>query len=127
MRTFEILIVDDDADIRESLKLALELEGYQVGVARHGGDGWALLDGGARPALLLLDLAMPVLSGAELLARIRGDARLAATPVVVLTAFGALPDDVGGLADACLLKPADLDAVLALAARFCASRAATAG
>jgi two-component system, chemotaxis family, chemotaxis protein CheY len=126
-RMLEILIVDDDADIRESLKLALELEGYHAGVARHGGDAWGLLDGGARPALVLLDLAMPVVSGAALLARIRGDARLAAIPVVVLTAFGALPDDVGGLADGCLLKPVDLDAVLALAARFCAPRAATAG
>jgi CheY-like chemotaxis protein len=86
----DILLVDDDADIREALKLALELEGYDVALARDGGEAWALLDRDVRPCLVLLDLAMPVLSGPELLARIRADARLAALPIVILTAFSTL-------------------------------------
>jgi two-component system, OmpR family, alkaline phosphatase synthesis response regulator PhoP len=124
MRTPDILVVDDDADIRESLVLALELEGYRVDSARHGGEAWDALDAGCRPSLVFLDLAMPVLSGPELLARIRADERLRATPVVVLTAFGSLAAGVIGLAQQCLFKPVDLDVVLGLAARHCPRRAA---
>jgi CheY-like chemotaxis protein len=119
-----ILVVDDDADIRESLALALELEGYDVVAARHGGEAWRLLTAGELPGLVLLDLAMPVLDGATLLARIRGDARLRALPVVILTAFSSLAAGVAALAEGCLHKPVDLESVLSLAARHCARREA---
>ena len=115
-------MVDDDADIRESLALALELEGYSVAAARHGGEAWDLLCAGAIPRLVLLDLAMPVLDGAKLLARIRDDARFRTLPVVVLTAFSSLTAGVTALAQGCLHKPVDLAAVLSFAARHCARR-----
>ncbi|BDG02660.1 response regulator [Anaeromyxobacter oryzae] len=123
----DILLVDDDADIREALMLALELEGYAVAAARHGGEAWALLDAGVRPALILLDLAMPVLSGPELLARIRADARLAALPIVILTAFGSLAAGVSDAANGCLHKPVDLADLLSIVARHCAPHAASTG
>lgn len=118
----EVLVVDDDPDIREALSLALELDGYQVASARNGLEAWELL-GRTAPSLVLLDLAMPVLDGAGLLARIRDDARLRSLPVVVITAFSALAGDVRALASDCLHKPLDLDAVLALASRHCRQRA----
>lgn len=114
--------MDDDPDIREALALALELDGYQVASARNGLEAWELL-GRTAPSLVLLDLAMPVLDGAGLLARIRDDARLRALPVVVITAFSALAGDVRALASDCLHKPLDLDTVLALASRHCRQRA----
>ena len=120
----DILVVDDDADIRESLALALELEGYAVATARHGGEAWQRLDAGELPGLVLLDLAMPVLDGAKLLSRIRDDARLRALPVVILTAFSSLTAGVTAHAQGCLHKPVDLDAVLAFAAQHCARRRA---
>lgn len=119
MPSLDILVVDDDADIRESLKLALELEGYAIGLARHGGEAWDLLSSGRLPSLVLLDLAMPVLDGAGLLARVRASPTIAAVPVVILTAFGSLAAEVRALAQDCLFKPVDLDAVLAVAARHC--------
>ena len=115
-------MVDDDADIRESMTLALELEGYAVAGARHGGEAWELLCAGEIPRLVLLDLAMPVLDGAKLLARIRDDARVRKLPVVILTAFSSLTAGVTALAQGCLHKPVDLAAVLAFAARHCPRR-----
>ncbi len=124
MHSPEILVVDDDAEIRESLTLALELEGYDVSAARHGGEAWRRLSGGEHPALVFLDLAMPVLDGAALLARMREDERLRAVPVVILTAFTSLAESVAALAEACLFKPVDLDSVMSLAARHCPRRQA---
>lgn len=117
-------MVDDDADIREALKLALELEGYVTLAARHGGEAWELLSSGRVPALVLLDLAMPVLDGPGLLVRIRGTAALAGLPVVVLTAFGSLAGDVRALVQGCLFKPVDLDVLLSVAAHHCRASAA---
>ena len=117
MRSPDILVVDDDADIRESLTLALELEGYDVAAARHGGEAWQLLAAGAVPRLVLLDLAMPVLDGPTLLARLRDDARFRTLPVVILTAFSSLAASVTALAQGCLHKPVDLAAVLSFAAK----------
>ena len=119
MASLDILVVDDDADIREALKLALELEGYAITLARHGAEAWDVLSSGRVPSLVLLDLAMPVLDGAGLLARVRGAPALETLPVVILTAFGSLAAEVRGLAQDCLFKPVDLDAVLAVAARHC--------
>jgi CheY-like chemotaxis protein len=114
-----VLIVDDDADIRDSLRLALEIEGHDVEVARHGGEAWDRLRRGEVPGLVLLDLAMPVMNGEELLARIQADDQLRSVPVVLITAFGAMADAVGGRAHACLRKPIDLEDVLAVARRYC--------
>jgi CheY-like chemotaxis protein len=124
METLDILVVDDDADIREALGLALELEGYAVGLARDGGAAWALLDGGARPALVLLDLAMPVLDGAALLARIRADDRLRHLRVVLVTAFASPADATRAQADGVLHKPVSLSDVLTLVMATCGHRVA---
>jgi CheY-like chemotaxis protein len=120
-----ILVVDDDADIRAALSMALELDGYEVRTARHGLDAWEQLAAGAPPALILLDLAMPVLDGPGLLARMRAVPRLRELPVVVVTAFGSLAGAVDGV-QGFLHKPVDLDVVLSLAARHCPRAAAAA-
>lgn len=119
MSGLDILVVDDDADIRETLGLALELEGYAVRLARDGGEAWALLDDGARPALVLLDLAMPVLDGAALLARIRADVRLRDLCVILVTAFSSPADVTRTQADGVLYKPVSLSDILAIATTRC--------
>lgn len=81
-----ILVVEDDSDIRETLQQVLELEGYRVATAANGHEGLAALETGERPSLILLDLMMPVMSGAEMLDHLRTDERLADIPVVVVTA-----------------------------------------
>jgi CheY-like chemotaxis protein len=78
-----ILVVDDEVDIRESLRDALEDAGYEVLVAADGREALALLV--QRPCVVLLDLIMPVMSGGELYTAMKADSRYADIPVLVST------------------------------------------
>src|SRR5579862_4232071 len=80
-----VLIIDDEAEIRESLQTLLELEGFAVDTAASGEDGLAQM--AEHPFdLVLLDLTLPGRNGMEILAEIRShDARL---PVIMITAYG---------------------------------------
>jgi len=82
-----ILVIDDEADIRESLQTLLEMESYQVELASNGAEGLAKLEASAYD-LVLLDLMMPDRSGMEVLADIRQRDR--ETPVVMITAYGSV-------------------------------------
>ncbi len=102
----DILLADDDrvdtkAFLRALAKIGAE---RQVTVARDGQEAWELLTGAAalRPALIVLDINMPRLSGLELLRRIRGERSLRETPVFVLTTS----DDEGDRLDALELNVA---------------------
>jgi DNA-binding response OmpR family regulator len=80
-----VLVVDDDADIRELVAFKLEQAGFEVTAAADGQLGLdAALRG--RPDLVLLDLMLPKLSGLEVCRRLREDPATAATPVILLTA-----------------------------------------
>jgi DNA-binding NtrC family response regulator len=82
-----ILVVDDEADIRESLEALLCLEGYTVELAHNGGDGLRRAEG-ANYDIILLDLMMPDRSGMEVLREIRE--RDVETPVFMITAYGSV-------------------------------------
>ena len=89
-----ILVVDDDLAVRESLSDFLTDEGYAVRTAVDGADALAqLAPPHDKPALVLLDMAMPVMSGSEVLRRMADDPRLADIPVLVVSATtqGLLP------------------------------------
>src|SRR5689334_8429349 len=81
-RQSTILVVEDDQDIREALMSVLEDEGYTVLGAANGLDGLEVLARISRPCMILLDLMMPVMSGAEFLSQMRRDDILAPVPVV---------------------------------------------
>ena len=82
-----LLVVDDDADFRDGLRIALEMKGYQVDEAAHGEE--ALLKLLEKPPLLvLLDLQMPVMNGREMLQRMRATPELKDVPVVIISGFG---------------------------------------
>jgi CheY-like chemotaxis protein len=120
-RLADILVVDDDPDIRRCLTRLLELEGYAVATAP---DGWQALEHVRRrgpPALVLLDLAMPEMDGWDFLHVRRHDAELAAVPVAVFSAVACLtPTDPWELgATAVLQKPLDFRAVVEVARRYC--------
>ena len=85
-----VLVIDDDADIRESLTDILECEGYVVRSAANGRDGLAYLRAHPSTSLVLLDLMMPVMDGFEFRAEQRLDPVLVSIPVIVMTARGEL-------------------------------------
>ena len=84
----KIVLIEDDAGIREILSLTLEMEGYSTQTARNGKEGLALLANGERPDLILLDLMMPVMDGWSFLKAREADHNIASIPVVILSAYG---------------------------------------
>ena len=107
-----ILVVEDDQNISELLRLYLEKEGYTVNIADDGGKGVELYRR-LKPDLVLLDLMLPVLDGWGVLRAIRQDGK---TPVIMLTAKGETIDKVAGLkqgADDYITKPFEMREVIA--------------
>jgi CheY-like chemotaxis protein len=103
-----ILVVDDDADSRETLAELLASRGYAVESAENGRQALEYLSC-SKPALIILDLMMPVMSGWEFLERQRIDPRLQPLPVVVMTASGLVHDIK---ANAVIQKPVDFGALM---------------
>lgn len=99
-----VLIVEDDADVRETMAEVLESEGFAVQSAREGREALELLHGGARPDLILLDLMMPGMNGWELRAELDQQRDLAAIPVIVVSAMDPGPDRGSVLRAAGFLK-----------------------
>jgi CheY-like chemotaxis protein len=111
----EILVVDDDRGIREALVSLLEHEGYRVQSAENGAVALAVVRSARKPALMLLDLMMPVLSGFELLEMMEdGDPDLRSLPIFVISAFNCplTPDCGEGGVKRCFGKPVDVAALL---------------
>lgn len=108
-----VLVVDDDADILESLAEILELEGYEVRRARNGEEALAVLAAG--PAdVILLDLVMPVMNGWEFSRRLAERPAGERPPLVVVSADRNVAQKAREIGAAAWLgKPFDLDALLA--------------
>src|SRR4029079_4051046 len=106
-----ILVVEDDADIRESLREALEDAGYCVTTARHGQEGLDRLAHMSRPSLILLDLMMPVMSGPEFLDALHEDSRVSDIPVLIVSAYGDMADETTGCVGF-IPKPVPLERLL---------------
>jgi len=110
----KILVVDDERAVRDALRRALELQGYEVDLAADGEEALARLGADGHPDAVVLDILMPGIDGLEVCRRIRrsGDS----VPVLMLTARDAVGDRVEGLdagADDYLVKPFALEELLA--------------
>ena len=106
------LVVEDDGNIAELLRLYLERDGFEVQCAADGGEGVAAFRA-YDPDIVLLDIMLPVLDGWSVLREIRKDSR---TPVIMLTAKSETPDKVSGLemgADDYVTKPFEVKELLA--------------
>src|SRR6476661_5769948 len=103
-----LLIIDDDRALRDALRRALSLAGYEVDTAAGGREGLAAI--AARPPdALVLDIGMPGIDGLELCRRLRAQGDR--TPILMLTARDAVEDRIDGLdagADDYLVKPFDV-------------------
>jgi CheY-like chemotaxis protein len=112
-----VLIVDDDPEVREALGRLLEDDGWAVTTAADGQEALARLQQAPPPALILLDLMLPVMDGFEFRVRQLEDPQTAGIPVIVFSA-GRDTDKLASLrAAASLTKPIDPDALLAIVAR----------
>lgn len=112
-----ILIIEDDADIAESLHYNFKREGFRASIAESGEKGLRLaLDEKTTPSLIILDLMLPGMSGMELCRRLRREPLTEHTPVIMLTAKAAETDKIAGLdtgADDYIVKPFSVKEVIA--------------
>jgi two-component system, OmpR family, alkaline phosphatase synthesis response regulator PhoP len=112
-----ILIIEDEADIAESLRYNFERDGFRTQIADSGEKGLRLaLDEKSTPALIILDLMLPGMSGLELCRRLRREPLTKRTPIIMLTAKAAEADKIAGLeigADDYIIKPFSVKEVLA--------------
>src|SRR6186997_39554 len=114
MGAVKILVVDDERAVRESLRRALELEGYEIELAADGSEALYRLEGTEEPDAMILDVLMPGVDGLEVCRRIRGTG--SKLPVLMLTARTEVEDRVAGLdagADDYVTKPFALEELLA--------------
>jgi CheY-like chemotaxis protein len=116
-----ILVVDDDPGIRTMLTLFLTHKGHSALEATNGQEALDQLRQSAQPpCLILLDLMMPVMSGAEFRSEQQQDPTLAPIPVALISAAENLQELAPALnADICLEKPIDFDSLLQVVERYC--------
>jgi two-component system response regulator MprA len=116
MSTVRVLVVDDEPAVRESLRRALQVEGYQVDLAANGSEALDRLSaaGDAVPDVLVLDVLMPGIDGLQVSRILRASGNR--VPILMLTARDTVTDRVAGLdagADDYLVKPFALEELLA--------------
>ena len=112
MASEKILVVDDDTNICELLRLYLEKDGYEVSIANNGGEAVTMFQE-LSPDLMLLDIMLPVLDGWQVCREIR---KFSDKPIIMLTAKGETFDKVLGFelgADDYVVKPFDAKEVMA--------------
>jgi CheY-like chemotaxis protein len=109
----DVLVVEDDADMRANMVELLDADHLAVAWAGNGSEALELIEAGVRPRLLLLDMQMPVMDGWTLLEQRRNHPVLRTIPVVLTTGLDRLhivPGDVV----ACVQKPVDPDQLIDL-------------
>lgn len=110
------MLVEDDADTRELLLTVLTDGGYEVVMAADGQQAIDLLDGGLRPCIVIVDLALPHVSGGNLLKYMQTDPDFRTIPAVVVS--GLPRERINVVADAILLKPCEPQTLLDTVKRF---------
>lgn len=124
MKNCQMLIVEDDADIRDQLVMIIEDEGYSVHACADGKEALEYLQAmniDQYPKCILMDLMMPVMDGAKLYEALQGDQKLKAIPVVLATARGerekapaVFPEGIHRIN-----KPMDIDDLIQMLEKYC--------
>ena len=105
-----VLLIDDQAMNLELARDLLEMEGYAVRTAGDADEALAILAGGFRPRLILMDVQLPGMDGLELTRRLRADPAQAGVVIIALTAYAMAGDRERALAAGCdgyIAKPID--------------------
>ena len=121
----QVLVVEDDLEIRESLAELLRLDGYGVTTAGNGYQALSVLkEMETLPALIILDILMPEMDGLEFLRKRQGEARLKSIPTVVLTCNETNEASAMKLgANSFLQKPVEAEHLLQSARKLCQEKA----
>jgi CheY-like chemotaxis protein len=109
-----VLIVEDDEDLSNIFASTLESSGFEVGIAKNGRIALAQ----TTPDLVILDMHLPQISGAQVLEHIRSDERLANVRVIVTTADARMGESLEDQADLVLIKPVSFQQLRDLVQRF---------
>jgi CheY-like chemotaxis protein len=114
-----VIVIEDDLDIREVVRMVLEASGYSVLEAGEGTEALSVMRG-HRPCVVLLDLMMPGMDGFQFREAQLQDPAIAAVPVIVVSGGGGVPEKAAKLGAAgYLVKPTDVQRMLALVAELC--------
>ena len=117
----EILIIEDDTEIRNTMIDFLEDEGFVVKAAENGAHGISILEASSvLPGLIFLDIMMPVMDGVEFRSAQLKDVNFSKIPTIIFSADGRVNQkvDTTGIVEV-LKKPVELDDIISLANRFC--------
>ncbi len=115
-----ILLIEDDADIRELLAELLQFRGYQVAAVANGREALDRLEADVLPCLIILDLMLPVISGWEFRRRQLSDPRWSTIPTVLLSSANNLSEQLQRLqAVAFIPKPIDFQLLYETIDRYC--------
>ena len=117
MTAHTVLVVEDESDLREIMRDALELNGYVVVTAENGQDALRKLADIENLCLVILDLLMPVMTGWDFMANLRMQAGMAAVPVVV---HSSAPGQAPAGARRVLQKPLVFEQLLSVVREYCA-------
>ena len=111
-----VLVVEDEEDLRELMRLSLELRGYRVITAREGQDALDKIDGIEQLCLVLLDLLMPGMNGWDFFENFRKRPELAGVPVIVhSSASSGAPAGVTRV----LQKPIQFERLISVVSEYC--------
>lgn len=123
----EVLLIDDDHDIREAFSEALEIEGFAVTSASDGSEALRLLTNGKySPCLILVDLIMPKMDGASFVQALRAQKRFSEIPTILFTAAAQghhTVEDVRHMVHEVIEKPADIHKLLQVVQLHCGEAA----
>jgi CheY-like chemotaxis protein len=114
----DVLIVEDEPDIRESLQEILELEGVRAASAPNGLEALKYLKEN-QPKLILLDLLMPIMNGIEFRKNQALDSTIARVPVVLMSADNSTQEKARQLNVNFIKKPIELDSLLSTVRHYC--------
>jgi CheY-like chemotaxis protein len=116
----EILLIDDEADMRIALAELLEDEGYTVCQAKDGKKGLQFLQDNPKPKLILLDYMMPEMGGAEFCEKLRLNSQWASIPVALVSAATLSKEKRASMGLAAFIeKPIQIEKFLAIVEQYC--------
>ena len=117
-----VMVIDDDADIREMIKVLLEVDGYRAVTAIDGVDAMEQLRAGQQPALILVDLMMPRMDGEQFITALRRGG-WSTVPVIVMSGHNVTGSRSGKFrGHPCLTKPVEIDDLMDIVHRFTGER-----